>query len=116
QRLAVLEEAGRHGPVAAARLDGAPAEQDAPRMLGHAAHHHARILVMHHAAGRTHPSLARVARRHRERGSLATIAAETLVHHILTAADCDQGHVRRTGRNGSWGLDAYIPLPDGPQG
>ena len=30
ERFAVLQEAGRNGPVAAARLDRAPAQQDAP--------------------------------------------------------------------------------------
>ena len=54
QRLAVLQEAGRRGPVAATRLDGALAQQNAALPFGHAADHDARILVVNGAAGGAH--------------------------------------------------------------
>jgi hypothetical protein len=50
QRLAVFHEARRHGPVPAARLDRPSAQQDAPLVLGHAADHETRVLVVNRAA------------------------------------------------------------------
>ena len=67
-RLAEFHEAGGMRPVAAARLDGAAAEQDAARMLDHAAGDDARILVMHLAAALAHRALALVARRNADTG------------------------------------------------
>jgi len=54
QRLAVLQEARGNGPVAAARLDRAAAQQDAAVMLGDAPHHDSWIQIMDRAARLAH--------------------------------------------------------------
>src|SRR5258708_33363704 len=51
QRFPVLHEAGRHRPVATARLDRTAAEQNALPVLGHAANDQPRVLIMDGAAG-----------------------------------------------------------------
>ena len=51
RRLAVLHEPGRDRPEAEPRLDGAPTEQDAAFVLGHAADDQLRVLVVDDAAG-----------------------------------------------------------------
>ena len=50
QRLAVFHEARGHRPIAASRLDRAVAKQDPPAVLGHAADHEFRVLVVDRAA------------------------------------------------------------------
>src|SRR6185437_2261533 len=51
QGLPVLHESGGHRPVAAPRLDRAPAEKNAAGVLGHAADDQPRVLIMDGAAG-----------------------------------------------------------------
>jgi hypothetical protein len=46
-----FEIAGRHGPEAAARFDGAAAQKHLALMPDHRAHHNARVLVIDEAAG-----------------------------------------------------------------
>src|SRR6202007_1309734 len=48
---AVLHESRRHGPVATPRLDRPPAQQDPAVVLGHAADHQPRGLVVNYPAG-----------------------------------------------------------------
>src|SRR5206468_13076984 len=54
QGLAVLQEARGHGPVTAARLDRAAAQEDAAVMLGDTPDHEAWIQIMDRAARLAH--------------------------------------------------------------
>src|SRR5258707_7664795 len=62
--LVVLHEPGGQGPVAVARLDRAPAQQQLARVLGDRADHQQGVLIMDHAALVADPARQAVARRH----------------------------------------------------
>src|SRR6185503_12363398 len=61
---AVFHEAGRQRPVAVARLDGAPAQENPVLPLRQAADHQPGVLVMDAAAGVAEIARQRIARRH----------------------------------------------------
>src|SRR5215208_5178692 len=86
ERFAVLHESCGDGPIAPPRLYGAPANQNAPLMLGHAAHHDLGVRVMNQAA--SPKSMARhvIACGDLECDGLATVTAEVQQrHHNLGA-------------------------------
>src|SRR5690606_25651503 len=74
--LAEFHETGWHGPEPPARLYGAPAKQDFPVLLRHAADHDLRVLVVDCAATLANETFTIIARRHFAADGLAAVHAE----------------------------------------
>src|SRR4029077_14069456 len=96
QGLAVFHEAGRHGPEATAWLDGTAAQQDAALVVGHAADHEARILVMDRAAGLAHVARQVIARRHAQLHPRRAFTA--VFHHVPARIRANAAPCRRARR------------------